>query len=142
MLASGERSGHGIATWVAEHAAALLVWLHPERARLPSESTLRRARRRMDVAALEQRLAQYTGPMAVAVAPQVAVISLPGELLRGQALDGKAVRGAGAHGQPIHLLSLVQHTSAVTLAQVAVEQKRNEISAAPGREPSPPWMRS
>src|SRR5215218_11046521 len=34
-------------------------------------------------------------------------------------------------GQPTHLVSLVQHTSAVTLAQVAVEQKRNEISAAP-----------
>ena len=42
-LASGERSGHGIASWVAEHAAALLVWLRPERERLPSESTLRRA---------------------------------------------------------------------------------------------------
>ena len=36
-LASGERSGHGIASWVAEHAAALLVWLHPERGRLPSD---------------------------------------------------------------------------------------------------------
>lgn len=59
-LASGERSGHGIASWVAEHAAALLAWLHPERDRLPSESTLRRALRHVDVVALEQRLAQYT----------------------------------------------------------------------------------
>ena len=130
-LASGERSGHGIATWVSEHAAALLVWLHPERGRLPSESTLRRVLRRVDVAALEQRLAQYTCPMAVAAEPQLAIISSQGEILQGQALDGKAVRGAGAHGQPTHLVSLVQHTSAVTLAQVAVEQKRNEISAAP-----------
>jgi len=130
-LASGERSGHGIASWVAEHASALLVWLHPERGRLPSESTLRRALRRVDVVALEQRLAQYTCPIAVAAEPQVAVINSQGEILQGQALDGKAVRGACAHGQPTHLVSLVQHTSAVTLAQVAVEQKRNEISAAP-----------
>lgn len=130
-LASGERSGHGIASWVAEHAAALLVWLRPERERLPSESTLRRALRRVDVVALEQRLAQYSCPIAVAAEPQVAIISSQGEILHGQALDGKAVRGACAHGQPTHLVSLVQHTSAVTLAQVAVEQKRNEISAAP-----------
>jgi len=130
-LGSGERSGHGIASWVAEHASALLVWLHPERGRLPSESTLRRALRQVDVAALEQRVAQYTCPIAVASEPHSAVISPAGEILQGQALDGKAVRGACAHGQPTHLVSLVQHTSAVTLAQVAVEQKRNEISAAP-----------
>src|SRR4051794_18496059 len=30
-LASGERHGHEIATWVGEHATALIVWLHPER---------------------------------------------------------------------------------------------------------------
>ncbi len=130
-LASGERNGHGIATWVAEHATALVVWLCPERGRLPSESTLRRVLRQVDVAALEQQLARYTGPIAVAAEAQVAVISPQGEILQGQALDGKAIRGACAHGQPTHLVSLVQHTSAVTLAQVAVEQKRNEISAAP-----------
>lgn len=131
-LGSGERSGHGIATWVAEHAAALLVWLRPERARLPSESTLRRALRQVDVVALEQHVAHYTGSIAVAAEPHTAVISQQGEILQGQALDGKAVRGACAHGQPTHLVALVQHTSAVTLAQVAVEQKRNEISVAPG----------
>src|SRR5215212_10261231 len=81
-LASGERSGHGIASWVAEHAAALLVWLHPERARLPSESTLRRALRRVDVAAPEQRLAQYTCPMAIAAEPHGAVISAQDEILQ------------------------------------------------------------
>jgi predicted transposase YbfD/YdcC len=130
-LGSGERSGHGIASWVAEHTSTLLVWLRPERGRLPSESTLRRALRQVDVAALEQRVAHYTCTIAVAAEPQSAVISPQGEVLHGQALDGKAVRGACAHGQPTHLVSLVQHTSAVTLAQVAVEQKRNEISAAP-----------
>ncbi len=72
----------------------------------------------VEVVALEQRLAQYTSPMAVAAAPHVAVISSQGEILHGQALEGKAVCVACAHGQPTHLVSLVQHTSAVTLAQV------------------------
>lgn len=130
-LASGERGGHGIAIWVAEHATILLMRLHPERGHLPSESTLRRALRRVDVAALEQRLSQFAGAIASAAEPSVAVISAQGEILQGQALDGKAVRGACAHGQPTHLVSLVQHTSAVTLVQLAVAQKRNEISAAP-----------
>jgi predicted transposase YbfD/YdcC len=85
----------------------------------------------VDVAALEQRVAQYTCSIAVVAERHTAIISSQGEIVHGQALDGKAVRGAGAHGHPTHLVSLVQHTSAVTLAQVAVEQKRNEISAAP-----------
>ena len=130
-LGSGERSGHGIASWVVEHTAPLLLWLRPERGRLPSESTIRRALRQVDVVALEQRVAHYTGPIAVAAQPHSTVISPQGEILQGQALDGKVLRGACAHAQPIHLVSLVQHTSAITLSQVAVEQKRNEISAAP-----------
>jgi predicted transposase YbfD/YdcC len=130
-LGSGERSGHGIASWVVEHTTTLLIWLRPERGRLPSESTLRRALRQVDLAALERQVAQFTRPIAGASEPVSAVISEQGEILQGQALDGKAVRGACAHAQPTHLVSLVQHTSAVTLAQVAVEQKRNEISAAP-----------
>jgi DDE family transposase len=130
-LGSGERSGHGIASWVVEHTEALLLWLRPKRGRLPSESTLRRALRQVDVVALEQQVAQYTCAIAAATQPHSAVISPQGEILQGQALDGKAVRGACAHAQPTHLVSLVLHTSAITLAQVAVEQKRNEISAAP-----------
>jgi predicted transposase YbfD/YdcC len=130
-LASGERSGHGIATWVTEHATALLKRLRPERGRLPSEATLRRALRQLDVAALEQRLALYTQSLWAAAAPHECAISPHGEILQGQALDGKALRGACKHGQPTHLVSLVQHGSAITLAQVAVEQKSNEITAAP-----------
>ncbi len=130
-LGSGERSGHGIANWVAEHATSLLLHLRPARGRLPSEATLRRALRRVDVSALEQRLALYTQPIALAAVSHAAVISEQGEILQGQALDGKAVRGATAHGQPTHLVSLVQHASALTLAQVAVEQLALDITAAP-----------
>ena len=145
-LASGQRSGHGIARWVAEHATILLVRLRPERGRLPSESTLRRALRQVDVAALEQRLAQYTSPIASAAEPQVAVISSQGKILHGQALDGKAVRGASAYGQPPHLVSLVQHTSALRLRSSRNATKSQLLPrsclAAPGLEWSQPWMRS
>lgn len=50
--------------------------------------------------------------------------------LTGQALDGKAIRGAGAHGRTIHRLSLVSHHGLVH-GQVAVAAKANEITAAP-----------
>jgi predicted transposase YbfD/YdcC len=56
---------------------------------------------------------------------------LHGELLRGQALDGKTLRGASAHGELVHLLSLVRHESGVTLAQSQVAQKTNEITGTP-----------
>jgi predicted transposase YbfD/YdcC len=52
-------------------------------------------------------------------------------VVHGQALDGKAVRGAQAHGTPVHLLSLVRHGSGVTLAQQVVARKTNEIKVAP-----------
>jgi hypothetical protein len=39
------------------------------------------------------------------------VVTKQGEVLRGQALDGKTVRGASAHGELVHLTSLVRHES-------------------------------
>lgn len=51
--------------------------------------------------------------------------------MQAQAVDGKVVRGATACGAPTHLVSLVQHGNGVTLAQVAVAHKRNELSAVP-----------
>jgi predicted transposase YbfD/YdcC len=49
----------------------------------------------------------------------------------GQAVDGKAVRGANRHGAQVHLVSLVRHDDARVLRQVAVAEKSNEITAAP-----------
>ncbi len=52
--------------------------------------------------------------------------------MRGQAVDGKEVRGTGAHGDKVHLLSLVGHGSGVVLAQQEVGEKSNEIPAVSG----------
>ena len=55
--------------------------------------------------------------------------TLPDGALRAVAVDGKAVRGAQTHGAKVHLVSLVTHAQALTLAQCAVEAKSNEIPA-------------
>jgi len=44
-----------------------------------------------------------------------------GEVLQRQAMDGKEVRGMRAYGQPLRLLSLVQHGSGRVLTQAAIE---------------------
>jgi predicted transposase YbfD/YdcC len=121
-LASGERSGRGIGQWVREQAEGLAALLgRPDRP-LPSEATLRRAVRAVDVAALEERLGAFEAPRSVRPADAAA--------LRGLALDGKEVRGTRAHGVVTHLLSLARHDGTV-LGEMAVASKANEITAAP-----------
>ena len=57
--------------------------------------------------------------------------ALNGQVLRGQAVDGKDVRGVRAHGNPHFLVSLVRHGSAYVLGQAVVDEKTNEITAVP-----------
>jgi predicted transposase YbfD/YdcC len=126
-LASGCQTARAIAHWSRLHHATLQALL-PDLLRVPSESTFLRTLRAIDVGALENALSQFTQTLV----PQPAAVE-PADsahALYGQALDGKAVRGANAHGRRTHLVSLVRHGSGRTLAQVAVAQKRNEISAS------------
>lgn len=122
-LASGQRNVQAIGQWVEECAAELCALLQPPRGRLPSGATLRRALRAVDVAALEGQIAACTPavPGPAPAAPRWA----------GQAVDGKAVRGANRHGARVHLVSLVRHRDAVVLGQARVTDKRNEITAVP-----------
>jgi predicted transposase YbfD/YdcC len=129
-VAAGCRSPHAIAQWVGLHAAVLHATLCPRAKRVPSESTVVRALRHVNVAALESSIAQF-GQHAETVA-SAGTISCPnGERLEAQAVDGKALRGPSTHGQTTHLVSLVRHGSGTTLAQLAVARKRNEIAAVP-----------
>jgi predicted transposase YbfD/YdcC len=52
-------------------------------------------------------------------------------LLRGLAIDGKAIRGVGRAGQPGQLVSLVPHSVATVLGQVEIARKRAARSAVP-----------
>ena len=124
-LLSGQRNGRAIGQWVAEHRGELLTLLPLPQHRLPSPSTLRRALQAIDVAALEDRLAQFAqaadpAPPPAATAPW-----------QGQAVDGKAVRGAQTHGAQLQLVSRVQHGTGRVRKQGRVQDKRNEITAVP-----------
>jgi predicted transposase YbfD/YdcC len=129
-LVSGQPSLRAMGQWVAEHGEDLgpLVGLPP--GRVPSAATLRRTVRAVDLAALEAHIAAFvaalpTAPPAVAAPPAVVPAGI------GQAIDGKAVRGANRHGANVHLVGLVRHDDGRVLRQVAVADKSNEITAAP-----------
>ncbi len=112
-----------MAQWAQRHAAALITAFQPTRRRVPSESTLRRALWHINLPVLEQCLAQVrvlSSPAPKQTAP-----------LHGQAVDGKHIRGAGAHGRPVQLVSLVEHGSGRVLAQTAISTKRHESRAVP-----------
>lgn len=119
-LFNQHRSPAAIAQWAQRQAASLVAAFHPARGRVPSESTLRRALQHVDVGALEAQVASVPADPV-----------LPPPTLQGHAIDGKHVRGAGAHGCPTVLVSLVAHTSTQVLAQTAVRHKRHESSAVP-----------
>jgi predicted transposase YbfD/YdcC len=122
-LVSGQRGMEAGSQWVAEHAEELCRLLRPPRQRLPSDSTLRRALRALDLDALGQRLAGFAAGLTVAAGRAAPVTGL--------AIDGKAVRGANAHGAALHLVSLVRHDDARVLGPVAVAAKSNAITAVP-----------
>jgi predicted transposase YbfD/YdcC len=129
-LASGQQTAHAIAHWITLHAAALRQAL-PSLSRLPSEATLRRTLRQLDVGVLEAALARLSEPQTSAETARGELLTPCGTRLQAQAVDGKALRGATACGAPTHLVSLVQHGSGITLAQAAVAHKRSELSAVP-----------
>ena len=141
-LASGQRTVHALADWVALHWDELSTQLQPERPTCPSEPTFRRLLRSISPQQLEAVLGQLEIPPAAALpavpsGEAVAVASLPAPSpaapppLQAQAVDGKALRGARAQGAQVHLVSLVRHADAVTEAQTAVAEKSNEITAVP-----------
>lgn len=114
-----QRSAAAIAQWVAEHRAPLLAAFRPARQRFRSEATLRRALRHVNLAPSNTtsgpcRRGRLTHPHP------------PPRAVTGYAVDGKYVRGAGTHGHPTLLVSLVHHNSPQVLGQRAVPDKQHE----------------
>lgn len=128
-LASNYQTARAIADWVRLHVAEWQT-LMPELKRPPSESTLLRTLRQLDAVLLEQSVAAFVAGMPEPSGYPGCIITSEGELLQGQALDGKTLRTATAHGNRTHLVSQVQHTTARTIAQRAVADRRAEVSAA------------
>ncbi len=130
-IAAGQTSILAMVSWAHAHAAELCGTLQPACPRIPSAATWRRLLAHIDLAALEQQVAAHNQALDQLDATCGAIEMQDGQLWRGQAVDGKDVRGARAHGQHTFLVSLVRHESAYVLGQAAVDAKTNEITAVP-----------
>lgn len=130
-VAAGQTSVLAMVSWANAHAAELFCTLQPACPRIPSPATWRRLLIHIDLAALEQQVAAYNQALDQTDALAGAITLQDGQLWRGQALDGKDVRGASAHGTHTFLVSLVRHESGYVLGQAAVARKTNEITVAP-----------
>ena len=130
-LLSGQKSVRGMAQWAFLHGKEILDVLQPKRRMVPSAATLYRTLRVIDVDELELRLSGYSAAIDADDSVMGAVQGSQQGSVRGQAIDGKEVRGTGKQGAPLTLVSLVRHESAVVLTQQAVDQKTNEITVVP-----------
>jgi hypothetical protein len=83
----------------------------------PSDSTFQRVLNKVDTVALAHIVGRWLAQQEIGALAQLAV-------------DGKVLRGSGRHdGKPLQLLSAVTHHLRLTLDQVAIEEKSNEIPA-------------
>jgi hypothetical protein len=83
----------------------------------PSDSTFQRVLNKVEAAAMARIIGQWLAQQEIGALAQLAV-------------DGKVLRGSGRHdGKPLQLLSAVTHHLRLTLDQVAIEEKSNEIPA-------------
>jgi hypothetical protein len=83
----------------------------------PSDSTFQRVLSRVDAVRLASLIGSWLAEQEIGALAQLAV-------------DGKVLRGSGRHdGKPLQLLSAVTHHLRLTLDQVALEEKSNEIPA-------------
>lgn len=128
-LMAGQRNGRAMAEWAQEHAEELIACLLPARKRIPSAATLYRVLSKIPIEQLERCISAYTSQLDQQDAGMGSIETAQGEMLRGQALDGKTLRGASQQGEVVHLVSLVRHESGIALAQERVESKLDERKA-------------
>jgi hypothetical protein len=87
-------------------------WYYP-----PSDTTFQRALKRVDAARFASLVGGWLAEQEVGALGQLAV-------------DGKVLRGSGRHdGKPLQLLSAVTHHLRLTLDQIPIAEKSNEIPA-------------
>jgi predicted transposase YbfD/YdcC len=130
-VAAGQTSVLAMSVWAETQAEQLITALQPACPRMPSTATWRRLVAHIDIAALEQHVAAHNQALDDADPTSGQVAMCDGQVFRGQAVDGKDVRGASAHGTHTFLVSLVRHESAYVLSQAAVDVKTNEITVVP-----------
>jgi predicted transposase YbfD/YdcC len=121
-LLCGYQSLLAISEWSHDYGLTYLPRLGFTRHRPLGQATWYRVLSKIDWQALEERLADWVD--------RVLAVLDSGNVWEGVALDGKTLRGSKKHGAAdTHLLSALSHRLAITLTQVAVSDKSNEISA-------------
>ncbi len=131
----GYRTYPAIAEWGRLYGGALTQALGFKGEKTPSASTLFRLLSRLDRGPLEQKLGEWMQEVLRACRVPSDSESGVGEagegvVLEGVAIDGKTLRGSRRQEAPgAHLLSAFSHRMGITLGQVAVDDKTNEITA-------------
>jgi predicted transposase YbfD/YdcC len=117
----GYRSYSAMAEWGRNYGVSFLAALGFKQATAPCVGTLHFVVRHLDAARLEACLAQWANRVLVAQG---------GALHEALATDGKTLRGSQKGGAPgAHLLATVSQRLGLTLAQCAVADKTNELTA-------------
>jgi predicted transposase YbfD/YdcC len=118
----GYRSYSAIAEWGRNYGQVLALALGFQNGKTPCVATLHTIFRHLDKQAFETQLGNWTETVLSTTQPTE---------LEAEALDGKSLRGSQKQGAlGAHLLSLVSHRLGLTLGQLAVPDKTNEISVA------------
>ena len=113
----GARSESAIADWGRNYGHKWLRRLGIKRKTSPSQTTIHRIFKGIDVTSLEGAISRWAK----------SVLGEP-DSLEAVAIDGKALRGSIKQGaQDAYLISAVSHRLATVLAQVAVADRTNEI---------------
>ncbi len=118
----GYKSYSAIAEWGRHYGRHLAEALGFTEGKTPCAATFYNIFSRLDKQALEQKL----GHWAEGLLKQSSVA----DECEAMAIDGKTLRGSKKQGAPaVHLLSALGHRLGLTLLQVAVSDKTNEITA-------------
>jgi hypothetical protein len=118
-----------MAQWGNNYGSELAQALGFARGRTPSVGTLFTVFSRVDKDALHQALFAWNQQVLHSLESPAAA-GPPADALPANSVDGKTLRGSARQGAlDPHLLSAVRHGMGLTLGQVAVGDKENEIPA-------------
>ena len=134
----GESTLVGISQWIVVHEPELVQWLQPKGGHVPSLATLRRALcggcPLGAIEALEGAVGAYLQGRRLDMGESGEVVTLTGERVQGQAVDGKTVRCATVHtaaqGRATHLVAVVSHENGLVLSQANAPAKLDERKVA------------
>ena len=129
-LLGGARSASAIADWGTTDGPAWRRRLGRTQARDPSQATIHRVFRRIDVTLVDTLLGQWRQRVRAGVPATAAAAGV--RPLEGIALDGTTLRGSRTRGAvDSHLFRAVSHRLGVVRGQVAVADTTHELPTAP-----------